>query len=140
MANVPEGLYYSKDHEWLKLDGDTGTVGITDYAQDSLGDVVYVELPKPGETFVTKNGVTIIPAARIAGGAGGGGDQQEPQAGGVGFGVSARPVGAFVIKGGEVSWQPSLDLNRVILMGQLVGIVALLTVRAAIKAWAKRRT
>ena len=51
MANVPEGLYYSKDHEWLKLEGDTGTVGITDYAQDSLGDVVYVELPKPGEPF-----------------------------------------------------------------------------------------
>ena len=51
MANVPEGLYYSKDHEWLKLEGNTGTVGITDYAQDSLGDVVYVELPKPGEPF-----------------------------------------------------------------------------------------
>ncbi|HEX3557766.1 MAG TPA: glycine cleavage system protein GcvH [Pyrinomonadaceae bacterium] len=51
MANVPEGLYYSKDHEWLKLDGDTGTVGITDYAQNSLGDVVYVELPKAGEPF-----------------------------------------------------------------------------------------
>ena len=51
MANVPEGLYYSKDHEWLKLDGDTGTVGITDYAQNSLGDVVYVELPRAGESF-----------------------------------------------------------------------------------------
>jgi len=97
---------------------------------------------RASEVFGTpyeKNGVTIIPAARIAGGAGGGGDQQEPQAGGVGFGVSSRPVGAFVIKGGEVSWQPSLDLNRVILMGQVVAIVALLTVRAAIKAWAKRR-
>src|SRR5881409_3068105 len=96
---------------------------------------------RASEVFGTpyeKNGVTIIPAARIAGGAGGGGDQQEPQAGGVGFGVSSRPVGAFVIKGGEVSWQPSLDLNRVILMGQVVAIVALLTVRAAFKAWAKR--
>ena len=51
MANVPEGLYYSKDHEWLRVEGDTGTVGITDHAQSSLGDVVYVELPKPGETF-----------------------------------------------------------------------------------------
>ena len=51
MANVPEGLYYSKDHEWLRVEGDTGTVGITEYAQNSLGDVVYVELPKPGETF-----------------------------------------------------------------------------------------
>ena len=51
MANVPEGLYYSKDHEWLKVEGETGTVGITDHAQHSLGDVVYVELPKTGETF-----------------------------------------------------------------------------------------
>ncbi len=51
MANVPEGLYYSKDHEWLRVEGETGTVGITDHAQDSLGDVVYVELPKAGESF-----------------------------------------------------------------------------------------
>ena len=51
MANVPEGLYYSKDHEWLRVEGDTGTVGITDHAQGSLGDVVYVELPKEGEKF-----------------------------------------------------------------------------------------
>ncbi|HEX8119052.1 MAG TPA: glycine cleavage system protein GcvH [Pyrinomonadaceae bacterium] len=51
MANVPEGLFYSKDHEWLRVEGDTGTVGITDHAQHSLGDVVYVELPKAGETF-----------------------------------------------------------------------------------------
>jgi glycine cleavage system H protein len=51
MANVPEGLYYSKDHEWLRVEGETGTVGITDHAQHSLGDVVYVELPKAGESF-----------------------------------------------------------------------------------------
>ena len=51
MANIPEGLYYSKDHEWLRVEGETGTVGITDHAQHSLGDVVYVELPKAGETF-----------------------------------------------------------------------------------------
>ena len=42
---------YSKDHEWLKVEGETGTVGITDHAQHSLGDVVYVELPKAGEKF-----------------------------------------------------------------------------------------
>jgi glycine cleavage system H protein len=51
MANVPEELQYSKDHEWIRLEGDTGTIGITDHAQHSLGDVVYVELPKVGETF-----------------------------------------------------------------------------------------
>ncbi|HZT58740.1 MAG TPA: glycine cleavage system protein GcvH [Pyrinomonadaceae bacterium] len=51
MANVPEGLHYSKDHEWLKVEGDSATVGITDHAQSSLGDVVYVELPKVGDSF-----------------------------------------------------------------------------------------
>ncbi len=51
MANVPEDLHYSKDHEWVRVEGDTAVVGITDYAQDSLGDVVYVELPKEGEKF-----------------------------------------------------------------------------------------
>jgi len=49
MANgVPAGLLYSKEHEWVKLDGDVATVGITDYAQSSLGDIVYVELPRVG--------------------------------------------------------------------------------------------
>lgn len=51
MANIPEDLHYSKDHEWIKVAGDIGTVGITDYAQNSLGDVVYVELPKVGDKF-----------------------------------------------------------------------------------------
>lgn len=44
----PENLLYSKEHEWVKIDGDTATVGITEYAQNALGDVVYVELPKVG--------------------------------------------------------------------------------------------
>jgi glycine cleavage system H protein len=51
MANVPEDLHYSKDHEWVRVEGNIGVVGITDYAQNSLGDVVYVELPKAGEEF-----------------------------------------------------------------------------------------
>jgi len=46
--HVPEDLHYTRDHEWLRLDGGEGTVGITDFAQGSLGDVVFVELPKPG--------------------------------------------------------------------------------------------
>ena len=49
MANVPENLHYSKDHEWVRVDGNIATIGITDYAQSSLGDVVYVELSKPGD-------------------------------------------------------------------------------------------
>jgi glycine cleavage system H protein len=51
MANVPEDLHYSKDHEWVRVEGDLAVVGISDYAQNSLGDVVYVELPKIGEEF-----------------------------------------------------------------------------------------
>ncbi len=51
MANIPDDLHYSKDHEWLRVEGDTGVIGITDYAQNSLGDVVYVEVPKAGEPF-----------------------------------------------------------------------------------------
>ena len=51
MANVPENLHYSKDHEWVRTEGDVAVIGITDYAQNSLGDVVYVELPKSGEDF-----------------------------------------------------------------------------------------
>ena len=51
MANVPDDLHYSKDHEWVRVEGDVGVIGITDHAQNSLGDVVYVELPKAGETF-----------------------------------------------------------------------------------------
>ncbi|MFL6210619.1 MAG: glycine cleavage system protein GcvH [Pyrinomonadaceae bacterium] len=51
MANIPEDLHYSKDHEWVRVEGDIGTIGITDHAQDSLGDVVFVELPRVGDTF-----------------------------------------------------------------------------------------
>ncbi len=51
MANIPDDLHYSKDHEWVRVDGNVAVVGITDYAQDSLGDVVYVELPKVSDTF-----------------------------------------------------------------------------------------
>ena len=48
---TPAELQYTKTHEWIKIEGDTATVGISDYAQDSLGDVVYVELPELGATY-----------------------------------------------------------------------------------------
>ncbi len=47
--NIPDDLKYTKDHEWVRLEGDTATVGITDYAQGELGDVVFVELPAVGD-------------------------------------------------------------------------------------------
>ena len=51
--NIPENLRYSKDHEWVKVDGDVASIGITDYAQHSLGDVVYVDMPRVGDKFGT---------------------------------------------------------------------------------------
>ena len=49
--NVPENLLYTKDHEWLKIDGESGIAGITDFAQGELGDVVFVEIETTGETL-----------------------------------------------------------------------------------------
>ena len=47
---IPEGLYYTKDHEWVKFEGNLARIGVTDYAQKQLGDVVYVELPEVGKS------------------------------------------------------------------------------------------
>jgi uncharacterized spore protein YtfJ len=94
-----------------------------------------------GEPY-EKDGVTVIPAARLQGGVGGG-SGEDPQGqgkgSGSGFGLTARPVGAFVLREGELSWRPALDVNRIIFGGQVVAIVALLTVRAIIKARAKAK-
>ena len=49
--NVPEDLLYTKSHEWVRIDGDTATLGITDFAQSELGDIVYVDLPSPGRAL-----------------------------------------------------------------------------------------
>jgi glycine cleavage system H protein len=60
----PEGLLYSKEHEWVKIDGDKATVGITDYAQDSLGDIVYVELPKAGAQIAQFASVGVVESVK----------------------------------------------------------------------------
>jgi uncharacterized spore protein YtfJ len=92
---------------------------------------------------IERDGVTVIPVAKVTGGAGGGsgtsGEGETSSGAGGGFGVAAAPAGVYVIKGQEVSWQPALDVNRVILGGQLVAIVLLLTVRAIVKARAGGR-
>ncbi|MDR4987530.1 MAG: glycine cleavage system protein GcvH [Bacteroidales bacterium] len=49
--NIPDNLKYTKDHEWVKIDGDTATIGITDFAQHELGDIVFVEVDTVGETL-----------------------------------------------------------------------------------------
>jgi|TARA_A200000113_G_scaffold218423_1_gene225931 glycine cleavage system H protein len=50
--NIPENLKYTKDHEWISIEGDVATIGITDFAQGELGDIVYVEIEKIGENFL----------------------------------------------------------------------------------------
>jgi uncharacterized spore protein YtfJ len=89
-----------------------------------------------------EDGVTIIPVASVAFG-GGGGEGQSPEGkgegSGGGFGVSARPAGAYVVRDGEVTWQPAVDVNRAILMGSVVAVSALFTIRAVAKARAKAR-
>lgn len=87
-----------------------------------------------GEPY-ERNGVTVIPAATVMGGGGGGeGDQGDGQKGsGGGFGLRATPVGAYVIRGEEVSWQPAFDLNRAILGCQLLGLAILLTHRRLVR-------
>jgi uncharacterized spore protein YtfJ len=89
---------------------------------------------------VTQNGMIVIPVARVRGAGGGGGGRSpssdKPEASGTGGGIalSAKPVGVFVVKDGQVAWRPSVDVNKVILGGQLVAIVALLAIRALVNA------
>ena len=64
MANVPAGLLYSKEHEWVKLDGDVAMVGITDYAQASLGDIVYVELPRVGAALTQFGSIGVVESVK----------------------------------------------------------------------------
>ena len=90
-----------------------------------------------GEPF-EKDGVTISPAAAVRGG-GGGGAEGESGGGGVGYGVDARPVGAFVVKDGEVTWKPAVDATRVALRGMLIPMVAMFVVRSVVKSITHRK-
>ncbi len=63
MAN-PEGLLYTKDHEWAKIDGDVATIGITDYAQNSLGDIVFVELPRAGTQVAEHASIGVVESVK----------------------------------------------------------------------------
>lgn len=63
---VIEGLLYTKDHEWAKVDGDTATVGITDYAQEQLGDITFVELPTVGKELEQKGDLAVVESSKAA--------------------------------------------------------------------------
>ena len=85
---------------------------------------------------IEREGITIVPTARVSGGGGGGGDAENN--GGGGFGLAAQPVGIYVVKNGEVNWEPAVDVNRISIMGIVAGIVALLVLRSIVKALAAR--
>jgi uncharacterized spore protein YtfJ len=95
-----------------------------------------------GEPY-EKDGVTFIPAARVSGGGGGGGGTDDGGVGGEGggFGLSARPAGAYVISQGEVRWRPAIDVNRIAVALSAVTVVLLLTRlrRAGQKSKERRR-
>lgn len=84
---------------------------------------------------IERDGILIIPAAAVRGGGGGGGDGENN--GGGGFGAEAKPIGAYVIRDGEVSWEPAVDATRIAMAGMLVAIVFLWVVRGMARGRAK---
>ncbi|MGD0447102.1 MAG: spore germination protein GerW family protein [Candidatus Dormibacteria bacterium] len=92
-----------------------------------------------GEPY-EKDGMLVVPVARIRGGGGGGtgsdlsdGSEKGRHGQGGGFGIDSRPLGVYVIREGTVSWQPTVDVTRIVLQGQVVAIVALLVVRSLVR-------
>ena len=64
--NVPDDLYYAESHEWVRVEGENGRVGITDHAQAELTDVVYVELPKVGAKATAKGQIAVVESVKAA--------------------------------------------------------------------------
>ena len=66
MSDIPEGQYYTKEHEWIRVEGDEVVIGITDHAQDALTDIVYIELPDPGEMCEEMGEFAIVESVKSA--------------------------------------------------------------------------
>jgi glycine cleavage system H protein len=66
MQMFPNGLLYTKDHEWAKVEGKVATIGISDYAQEQLGELVYVELPKVGDEFIQGKELAVVESSKAA--------------------------------------------------------------------------
>ncbi len=86
---------------------------------------------------IERDGLTIITAADVRGGGGGGGDANDN--GGGGFGIAARPVGIYVVRGDDVRWEPAIDVSRMAVRGMLTAIVGLLVLRSVTRAIFGRR-
>ncbi|TMM35814.1 MAG: sporulation protein [Actinobacteria bacterium] len=89
---------------------------------------------------IQQDNMVVVPVAKVRSGAGGGMGQEttEREGRGGGFGITSTPIGAFVIKDGDVTWRPAVDINKIIVGGQVVAVVALLTIRAIVKARSRR--
>jgi uncharacterized spore protein YtfJ len=108
-----------------------------------------VDSANAGKVFgqpIIQGDLILLPVATVHGG-GGGGSGTGPQAdghdavgAGGGLGVTAKPAGVFVIKDGKVGWRPAVDVNRIVLGGQLVAVTALLVLRAIVKARSRRES
>ncbi len=61
---IPEDLQYTEDHEWVKIENEIATIGITDYAQGELGDIIFIELPQPGDAVEKKASIGTIEAVK----------------------------------------------------------------------------
>ena len=66
MSEVPEGLFYTKEHEWIRVDGDEVVIGITDHAQNALTDIVYIELPEVGQVCEDMGEFAIVASVKSA--------------------------------------------------------------------------
>ena len=120
---------------------------MTDVGRDALDDILGsikdgMTVEKVfGEPF-ERDGKTVIPVAAVrgggGGGGGGGGEDESGYGSGGGFGLTARPVGVYVLDDDGVHWEPSLDVSRIALGGQILGALALLVLRSLIKARSKR--
>ncbi len=66
MTKIPTELKYTNDHEWLKIENEVGIIGITDYAQESLGDITFVELPSPGDSLAKGDAFGVVESVKAA--------------------------------------------------------------------------
>jgi len=119
---------------YKRSEADVNVTEIMETARDALS--VQRVFGEPYE----RDGVVVIPTATVAGGGGGGSGEGETPEGkplgqgtGGGFGAMAKPAGVYVISGDTVRWQPAVDVNRVILGGQVVAVVLLLVLRSVLR-------
>jgi uncharacterized spore protein YtfJ len=86
---------------------------------------------------IERDGILVIPAAKVMGGGGGGGDAENN--GGGGFGIKATPAGAWIIRDGQVAWEPAVDATRIVTLGMIVAIVFFWSIRSMAKSRDKAR-